>query len=141
MTTTYAAAIKSQSPPIVRALEAIVGCPVGAWGETAQALRDLEEALPRAGRRAYSRDELVAAALSVDAGGRYRWREDYTILLLDGATCGHSHDLADAVRCAASGGPAALSAMGGVAFCVRRRDGLALSAEEREDLAAATATV
>ena len=63
------------SPAIRRALNGLVGCAEGGWGDTQQALRHLADALPIRQLRSYTRAELVSAALIVDAAGRYRWRE------------------------------------------------------------------
>lgn len=55
---------------------ALIGCPVGGWGETAQATRRLREYLPLRQLREYSADEFIGAAYVVDHAGRYQPRPD-----------------------------------------------------------------
>ena len=62
-------------PAIRRALNGLVGCPVGGWGETAQARRALVDELPLRALRNYSVGDLVEAALSLDHADRYCWRD------------------------------------------------------------------
>jgi len=50
------------------------GCPVGGWGETQQALRQLAEDLPLKSERTYSVQQVVDALYDVDSAGRYRVR-------------------------------------------------------------------
>jgi hypothetical protein len=52
------------------------GCPVGGWGETEQALRQLAEELPLRQLRAYTVHDLVQALYYVDQADRYRWRDN-----------------------------------------------------------------
>ena len=62
-------------PVIRRALNGLVGCPVGGWGETQQAMRRIVDELPHRQDRAYHVDDLVAAALVVNHADRYAWPE------------------------------------------------------------------
>lgn len=57
------------------AAAALRGCPVGGWGETDQAMRQIVEILPHRSMREYSLDDFVAAAYCVDGSERYRSRE------------------------------------------------------------------
>jgi hypothetical protein len=68
-----AAALRDRQ--IVRALNGLVGCPVGGWAETAQAERRLVDELPRKAARTYSINELIDAALVADHADRYAWRD------------------------------------------------------------------
>jgi len=66
---------------IVRALNGLVGCPVGGWPETAQARSVLRDELPARRDRDYTREELIAHALFEHGGdssgcGRYQWRPE-----------------------------------------------------------------
>ena len=64
------------NPSIRRALGSFVGCPEGGWGETDQAERRLNDALPYRFQRTYTMSELINAALEVnEATQRYQWRE------------------------------------------------------------------
>ena len=54
----------------------LAGCPVGGWGETDQAMRRLEEDLPRRSERTYSLADVVSALYYVDHADRYRVREE-----------------------------------------------------------------
>jgi hypothetical protein len=69
-----------RSPAIRRALNGL-GCPVGGWAETEQARMRVYEEMPIRELRAYTLNELVAAAL-VEVGGsqrdtgRYDWRAE-----------------------------------------------------------------
>ncbi len=60
--------------PILRALGQLIGCPVGGWAETTQAMQRIDDELPRREERAYTRNGLIDAALTVDQADRYRWR-------------------------------------------------------------------
>lgn len=79
MTTAIDGALQSAlySRTIVRALQRLAGCPVGAWGETAQARLDLRGAMPVGAP--YTLDDLVAYALVVDHADRYRAHERLVI--------------------------------------------------------------
>ena len=73
----------------MRALNGLVGCPVGGWPETAQARLELVGELPARQDRDYTRDELVAPALYEHGGdnsgcGRYAWRPEVA-RAIDGA--------------------------------------------------------
>jgi len=59
-------------PEIRTALSALVGCPFGSWPQTAQAEQRLADELPK--QRAYTRNELINAALTTDHADRYQWR-------------------------------------------------------------------
>jgi hypothetical protein len=50
------------------------GCPVGGWGETAQAMRQLAEELPFKADRSYTVNDFVDAAYEVNHAGRYQSR-------------------------------------------------------------------
>lgn len=65
-----------RTPAIRRALNELVGCPVGGWGDTDMARRRLVDALPWRADRSYSASDLISAALTVDIADRYRWREE-----------------------------------------------------------------
>ena len=56
------------------ALNGIVGCPVGGWGETRQAVDRLRDAIPIRQYRAYTIAELIDHALCLDHADRYQWR-------------------------------------------------------------------
>ena len=64
-----------KNPAIRRALNGLVGCPAGGWGETMQAVRQLADELPIRSPRSYTRDQLIAAALVCDHADRYQWRK------------------------------------------------------------------
>ncbi len=64
-----------QCTDIVRALNGLVGCPPGGWGETSQAIAELRGELPIRADRAYTWQELVEHALTEDHTGRYAWRD------------------------------------------------------------------
>lgn len=66
--------VVSRRPGVRRALAGLVGCPVGGWAETAQAMRTLIDELPRRSDRAWRVYDLIDRCLCVDASGRYRWR-------------------------------------------------------------------
>lgn len=61
-----------ESRGLALALHALDGCPVGGWGETAQARRQIAEELPRRIDRSYTLDDFVDAAYEVDHADRYR---------------------------------------------------------------------
>lgn len=67
------AALKSED--IRRALSGLVGCPTGGWGETEQAIRQIEDTIPHREMRAYTRNQLIDAALTLDHADRYTWRD------------------------------------------------------------------
>lgn len=60
--------------PLHRALNGLVGCPVGVWGETEQALRAVTEELPRRECRTYTLNDLTTAVLEHDHADRYQWK-------------------------------------------------------------------
>lgn len=64
-----------KSRDLARAALALHGKPVGGWGETAQAMRDISEALPLRSLRAYSLEEFIGAVYEVDGSDRYRTKE------------------------------------------------------------------
>jgi hypothetical protein len=68
------AATRVDKSNMARAACALDGCPVGGWGETAQAMRQIAEYLPSRSERTYSVAEFVAAAYYVDHADRYRSR-------------------------------------------------------------------
>lgn len=59
---------------VSRAVNGLVGCPLGGWPETAQARAAVVEALPLRADRSYTADELVTACLRESHAGRYQWR-------------------------------------------------------------------
>lgn len=64
---------------IQAAVNGLVGCPVGGWGKTAQAMRRLCEELPTRSARSFTVWELVDSCLMEVGGdrysaGRYAWR-------------------------------------------------------------------
>lgn len=61
---------------ISRAVNGLVGCPLGGWGETAQARAALVDALPLRIDRSYTAADLIAACLRENHAGRYEWREE-----------------------------------------------------------------
>lgn len=54
-----------------RAATALHGCPVGGWGETDQAWRQIEDLLPGHWDRDYTVETFVAAAYTTDHAQRY----------------------------------------------------------------------
>jgi len=56
-----------------RALSCLVGCPIGAWGDTMQARGQVVAACPAKSDRDWTVDDLIEATLAV-SGGRYAWR-------------------------------------------------------------------
>ena len=67
-------------PALARALNGLVGCPVGGWGETAQAMRRIADESPRLAEREWSVDDLVSRVLVPDYADRYRWRDEANAL-------------------------------------------------------------
>lgn len=65
-----------QDRELTLAAGALVGCPVGNWGETTQAMQRLREYLPLRQLREYSVDDFIEAAYVVDHADRYRPRPD-----------------------------------------------------------------
>lgn len=59
-----------------RAINGLVGCPIGGWGETDQARRRVVDELPRRSERDWTASQLIEAVLDEDYAGRYAWRED-----------------------------------------------------------------
>lgn len=57
-----------------RAARALDGLPVGGWGETAQAIRRLDEQLPGHWERDYTTADFIGRAYTVDENERYRSR-------------------------------------------------------------------
>ena len=55
-----------------RALNQLHGCPIGAWGETDQAMRAIVAELPIAALRRYHVITLINALFTIDAAERYR---------------------------------------------------------------------
>lgn len=55
-----------------RAASYLDGLPVGGWGETEQAMRQIVEELPHRSERAYTVTEFVSAVYTVDTACRYR---------------------------------------------------------------------
>jgi len=64
-----------QCTDIVRALNGLVGLPVGGWGETSRARAELRGELPVRDDRDYTWQQLVEHALTEDHTGRYAWRD------------------------------------------------------------------
>ena len=54
----------------------LLGCPEGGWPETAQARREILDALPARTARAYSVQNYIDAVYSIDGAGRYVLREE-----------------------------------------------------------------
>jgi hypothetical protein len=52
----------------------LAGCPEGAWPETIQAWRRIQEALPFSGDRCYTTQAIVEALFRVGPDGRYQYR-------------------------------------------------------------------
>ena len=77
---TYAKTIKQAltQPHVRRALNGLVGCPEGGWGETQQALQQIQNALPRREERDYSCRELISTALTLNHANRYAWRPEHS---------------------------------------------------------------
>ena len=50
------------------------GCPVGGWGETAQARSRMREELPPRDERDYVLSDVVEALYTIDHADRYRYR-------------------------------------------------------------------
>jgi len=50
------------------------GCPVGGWGETTRAFRQISDALPATWKRDYTIHDWVDAVYSIDDAQRYRRR-------------------------------------------------------------------
>lgn len=73
MSKTIKQALKTAT--ICRALNGLVGCPVGGWGETDQAMRRIADELPIKSARNYVVRDLVEAAMVVDHADRYQWRD------------------------------------------------------------------
>lgn len=65
-----------RSTEIVRALSGLVGCPVGGWAETKQAMARIDDAIPIRSLRSYTASSLVEAAMRVDSAQRYQWIDD-----------------------------------------------------------------
>lgn len=61
-----------KSKALRSAAVALHGKPVGSWGETQSAMRDLRNDLPLRMLRAYTVDEFVSAIYTVDSSDRYR---------------------------------------------------------------------
>lgn len=61
-----------KSVALVRAAHALEGCPVGGWGETAEARRDIVEYLPARHARSYTLDDFISTVYTVDHADRYR---------------------------------------------------------------------
>lgn len=59
---------------ISMALNQLVGCPSGGWGETKQAEMQVWEAIPSKADREYTLRDLIEYALT-DGSGRWQWRE------------------------------------------------------------------
>lgn len=59
---------------LARALGYLDGCPTGAWAATEQARREILGELPLREFRAYSLDQFIEAAYTIDHAGRYRPR-------------------------------------------------------------------
>lgn len=62
-------------PEANRALNGLVGCPAGGWGETQQAWSRLADALPRRTERGWKVADLVDRVLCLDHADRYQWRD------------------------------------------------------------------
>jgi hypothetical protein len=60
------------------------GCPVGGWGETQQAWRQIHDELPWRRDRAYTMEQLIACLYEVDFADRYAARPDDEALRLAG---------------------------------------------------------
>jgi hypothetical protein len=54
---------------------ALIGCPSGGWGETAQARQQLADTLPDRSRRSYTVTDLISALYALDHADRYQPRE------------------------------------------------------------------
>jgi hypothetical protein len=58
------------------AVNGMVGCPPGGWGETEQAYQRLLDAAPNRSQRDWTIGALLDAVLIVDHAGRYAWRRE-----------------------------------------------------------------
>lgn len=65
---------RKEGHPLCRAIEQLVGCPVGGWGETDQAMRQVREELPFRAERRYTLGDLIAAVVEEGPSGRYQRR-------------------------------------------------------------------
>ena len=65
---------RQEGHPLCRAINGMVGLPVGGWGETDQAMRAVREELPFRGERRYTLGEIISAVLEEAPNGRYRRR-------------------------------------------------------------------
>jgi len=63
-----------QDRSLARAAHYLDGCPEGGWGETDQAVRQIQDELPLRGERSYTLREFIEAAYSLDHARRYRTR-------------------------------------------------------------------
>ena len=61
-----------ESESLSRAACYLDGCPVGGWGETTQARRQIVDELPHRELRSYTVSEFIAAVYTVDDTDRYR---------------------------------------------------------------------
>jgi len=65
-----------KTPAVRRALNGLVGCPAGGWGETEQAVNRIVEALPIFPMvRTWKVSDLINEALVLDHADRYQWKE------------------------------------------------------------------
>ena len=60
-----------KSKSLVIAAKSLLGCPVGGWGQTAQARLQVREELPLRSQRDYTLDEFIAAAYTTNSTDRY----------------------------------------------------------------------
>jgi len=65
---------RKEGHPLCRAINGLVGCPVGGWGETDQAMRQVREELPFRAERRYTLGDLIAAVVEEGLDGRYQRR-------------------------------------------------------------------
>ena len=70
-------------PRILRALGQLSGCPEGGWGETTQALVEVEAACPHRDYRDYEVADLIRATTIVDDHGYYRMRRETRYAVAD----------------------------------------------------------
>jgi hypothetical protein len=65
---------RKEGHPLCTAINGLVGCPVGGWGETDQAMRAVREELPSRAERRYTLGDLIAAVVEEGLDGRYQRR-------------------------------------------------------------------
>jgi hypothetical protein len=65
---------RTEGHPLCRAVNGLVGCPVGGWGETSQAMGRVREELPHRTERRYTVFDLIGRVLEEGPSGRYQRR-------------------------------------------------------------------